>query len=245
MTRLKGVWLESVIKAFREVRGYEVYTALLTQSPPAKQKETATVVGTIGAAGAGDAEVVVRAADLVGSPLTVPVAVANNDTASDVAGKIRTALGAVSAITDIFTVGGSGADVTLEAIVEADDDGTLNISIDNDTCTGLTAAPTSTNTTVGNSGVPVAIELDNSIGEIVAEYVSEGVYDFVLADAFPEGRTVLPAPSIDAQAQVDDETLAYLSRVDDDTVRLAVLDSSFAPIDGFANMSVEFRVYAA
>jgi len=116
------------------------------------QVETATVVGTIEAAGAGNAEVIVTGALVTGSPLTVPVAVANNDTASQVATKIRAALNALAAITDNYTVGGADAEVTLTTIAVAANDATLNISIDNDTCLGLTAAPTSANTTAGHAG---------------------------------------------------------------------------------------------
>jgi hypothetical protein len=93
--------------------------------------------------------VVVTSAGLAGSPLTVPVAVANNDTAAQVAGKIRAALGLVAAITALFTVGGSGVEVTLTRLIGAADDATLNIATSTGTATGLTAAPTSANTTPG------------------------------------------------------------------------------------------------
>lgn len=99
--------------------------------------------------GAGNASVVVTSAALTGSPLTVPVAVAANDNANAVAGKIRTALGLVAAIVAAFTVGGQNADVILTAKVADANDATFNIAIDNGTCLGLTAAPTSANTTAG------------------------------------------------------------------------------------------------
>lgn len=110
------------------------------------QIETATVLGTIGASGAGNATVIVTAAGLTGSPKTYSVAVANNDTASQVATKVRAALSADSAVTALFTVGGSGANVVLTRLVNAANDSTLNLSIANGTCSGLTSAPTSTNT---------------------------------------------------------------------------------------------------
>lgn len=109
----------------------------------AKQVETATVVGAIGVSGAGNATVIVTAVGLVGSPRTVSVAVSNSDSASTVGGKIRTALNAVTEITDFFTVSGSGASVVLTANAIAPTDSTMNISIANGTCSGLTAAPTS------------------------------------------------------------------------------------------------------
>lgn len=111
------------------------------------QVETATAAGTITAS--GNATVIVSGDDITGSPLTVSVAVANTDTASTWAGKVRTALGAVTAITSLYTVGGATTAISLTRIVKRYNDSTLNISLANGTCTGITAAPTSTNTTPG------------------------------------------------------------------------------------------------
>jgi hypothetical protein len=113
-----------------------------------KQVETATVIGTITSAG-GNASVVVTSGYVTGSPLTVTADVVLNDTASLVAGKIRSALGLTAAITANFAVSGTGADVILTSHTAQANDTTLNIAIDNGTCTGLTAAPTSTSTTAG------------------------------------------------------------------------------------------------
>jgi hypothetical protein len=132
-----------------------VLECITAGSPGTKQVETATVLGTIGASGAGNATVIVTSAILTGSPLTTSVAVANDDTAAQVAGKIRTALNLVSAITTKYTVGGSSATVTLTAKAAAANDTTLNISVANGTCTGLTTAATSANTTAGVAGVAV------------------------------------------------------------------------------------------
>ena len=109
------------------------------------QVETATVVGTITTA--GNATVVVTAAGMTGSPKTQSVAVALNDTASQVAAKIITALQADNAVTGLFTVGGTNANITLTKTVIANEDTTLNISIANGTCAGLTGSSTSANTT--------------------------------------------------------------------------------------------------
>jgi hypothetical protein len=109
--------------------------------------ETATVVGAV--TGAGLADVVITSADVTGSPVTVKVYLDELDSDAVVAGKIRAELGTHSEITDIFTIGGAGADVTLTKKTKAANDATLNIAIDNDTCTGLTAAPASANTTAG------------------------------------------------------------------------------------------------
>jgi len=118
--------------------------------PGVLQVETATVIAASGATTAGDATVIVTAANLAGSPLTVSVPLLLTDnTASLVATKIRAALTATAAIASIFTVGGATADITLTAKIAIANDSTLNISIANGTCAGLTAAPTSTNTTAG------------------------------------------------------------------------------------------------
>jgi hypothetical protein len=124
-----------------------------------KQVETATVIGTIGAAGAGNATVIVTSAGMTGSPITLNVAVANDDTASQVATKIRAALNGNATIAARFTIGGAGAAITLTRVVSAANDGTLNVSIDNGTCTGLTAAPTSANTTPGIASAGADVEL--------------------------------------------------------------------------------------
>ena len=124
--------------------------AVTGADPGVLQVETATVIAAAGATTAGDATVIVTAANLAGSPLTVSVPLLLTDnTASLVATKIRATLTANSAIASIFTVGGTGADITLTAKIAISQDDTLNISIANGTCAGITSAPTSANTTVG------------------------------------------------------------------------------------------------
>jgi len=113
------------------------------------QVETATVVGTVTTA--GNATVTVTAAGLTGSPKAVSVAVALTDSAAVVAQKIREGLGLDTAITTMFTVGGTGVLVTLTAKTAVANDATMNIAIANGTCVGLTAAPTSANTTTGQA----------------------------------------------------------------------------------------------
>lgn len=139
-----------------------------------QQVETATVAGAIGGSGAGNATVIVTSAHLTGSPLTVSVAVANSDTDAQVAGKIRTALGLVEAITDIFTVGGSSTAVSLTKILPAANDATLNISVNNGTCTGLTPALTSANTTAGAVGT-ATFKVTSDGGDNVAELSFENI----------------------------------------------------------------------
>lgn len=119
---------------------------------PVAQVETATAAGSI--TGSGNATVVVTAAGMTGSPKTISVAVLNGDTAAQWADKVRTALAADSAVAALFTVGGSTTAITLTRTSPAGvaNDATLNISLDNGTCTGITTAATSANTTAGVAG---------------------------------------------------------------------------------------------
>lgn len=121
------------------------------------QVETQTIVGTIDSDGAGDINVIVTGALVSGSPLTIPVTVANDDTDEQVAAKVQTAL-AISAITDNYSISGATTDIILTADAVAADDATLNIAYDNGTATGLTPNATSVNTIGG-----VAQDLANSI----------------------------------------------------------------------------------
>lgn len=124
------------------------------------QVETATAVGTITLA--GNATVVVTAAGMTGSPKTISVPVALNDTAAQWAAKVRTALAADTAVAALFDVSGTSASIILtrkptktytigvtSVPLYAANDSTLNISLDNGTCTGITTAATSANTTAG------------------------------------------------------------------------------------------------
>lgn len=113
------------------------------------QVETATVVGAVGAAGAGNASVVVTGRNLLNGSKTLAVPVANNDTDAQIAAKIRAALNADAEITNLYAVGGAGADVVLTDKYPASNDQSLNIAISTGTATGITAAPTSANTTPG------------------------------------------------------------------------------------------------
>jgi hypothetical protein len=132
----------------------------------AQQVETATAAGTI--TGAGDATVVVTSTGMAGSPLTLNVAVALNDTAAQWAAKVRAALAANVTIAQRFDVSGTSTAIILtrkpsstlsdgktSVPIRVPDDANLNISLNNGTCTGITPAATSANTTAGvaTSGV--------------------------------------------------------------------------------------------
>jgi hypothetical protein len=112
-----------------------------------KQYETATAAGTI--TGDGNATVTITGAGITGSPLAVSVAVLNGDTAAVWGNKVKVQLLATPAITALYDVLGYNAGIVLRAKTARANDATLNIALANGTCTGITAAPTSANTTAG------------------------------------------------------------------------------------------------
>ena len=124
------------------------------------QVETATAAGTI--TGSGNASVVVTAAGMTGSPKTINVPVVNGDTAAVWAGKVRTALVADTAVAALFDVSGTSTSIILtrkpsktytigltSVPIRVANDSTLNIALNNGTCTGITTAASSANTTLG------------------------------------------------------------------------------------------------
>lgn len=114
------------------------------------QVETATAAGTVTTA--GNASVVVTAAGMTGSPITVTAAVALNDTANAIATAIRAALNANAVIAAFFTVSGATSAVILTRKSSAANDATMNIAIADGTSVGVTTAATSANTTAGVRG---------------------------------------------------------------------------------------------
>ena len=163
------------------------------------QIEKAIAVGTIGTA--GNAEVVVTAADVTGSPLTFSVAVAASDTDEQWAAKVRTALAANSALTEHYTVDGTETKIELHRKASVQhtiqgevvgaypaNDATLNISLDNDTCTGITTAATSTDHTAGvaSSGVYVPA-LDGNDFEGIATGGASNLHGIYIKNSTPAG----------------------------------------------------------
>ncbi len=156
---LNGATEVAGIKAFKAITN--IYSPAQTHTPTA-QVETATVAGTV--TGSGDAAVIVTASGMTGSPKAINVAVLEEDTAAQVAEKIRTALAADSAVIALFTVSGEDTTVVLTRKINAANDTSLNISIDNGSCTGLTTAGTSANTTAGVGYDTVSIGVGTKIG---------------------------------------------------------------------------------
>lgn len=119
------------------------------------QVETATAAGTITAT--GNATVTVTAAGMTGSPKAISVAVLSGDTAAVWAGKVRDALAADVDVSAVFSVSGASTAIVLTVKeigglsipIYPANDSTINVAIDNGTCTGITTAATSANTTAG------------------------------------------------------------------------------------------------
>jgi hypothetical protein len=125
------------------------------------QIETATVA--VSTVTNGSITVTVAGASVGSSPKELTVTVASGDTASDVAGKIRTAMNATTDITTNYTVGGTGANVTLTAKATAANDTSLNIAITGSN--GITEALTSANTLAGVADGSYS-QTSVSIGEV-------------------------------------------------------------------------------
>lgn len=162
------------------------------------QVETAVVVGTITTT--GDATFTVTSTGVAGTPVAVTVAVVEDDTPSMVAAKARAAIGANAAITALYHVGGSGAEVVLTRKAAVANVADLNIAYDNDTCAGLTPDATSDNTVVGGlaevfttiaqvrniSGPGLSLDVED-----VTTHDSTGAWEEVVATVLRSGEVTL------------------------------------------------------
>jgi hypothetical protein len=143
----------------------DVQTGVLTGSAAfvagVAQVETATVVAASGCTSAGNCTITFTSANVTGSPVSVvvPLTTASN-TQALVTAALVAGIAANTAIAAKFDVVRSGSTIVATAKVDSNgnfvaDDGTLNIAIPSGL--GITAAPTSANTTAGvaSSGVQV------------------------------------------------------------------------------------------
>ena len=152
----------------------------------AGQIETATAAGSITTA--GNLSCIVTAAGMAGSPKTVTVAVALNDTASQWAEKVRVGLAADTTVNGRFVVSGSGtaiiltrrplATLTFDGVavpIYYATDGTLNMALADVTSAGCTEAATSAATVAGTATSGCLIQdgegLDHQ-GETLPEMVN-------------------------------------------------------------------------
>jgi hypothetical protein len=202
------------------------------------QVETATAAGTITAS--GNATVVVTAAGMTGSPKTISVAVLNGDTAAVWAGKVRTALAADTAVSALFAVSGTSTAIVLtrkatatyavgsvSVPLYAANDSTLNISLDNGTCTGITTAASSANTTSGTltagvylldgdgkdfEGVTLSAIASNRLGGVLISNQSTSAGDILVSTVSTMTELpVQPDGSLQVTAKNCDQPLEVLT----------------------------------
>lgn len=175
--------LDDLLKYNSPVEAEDVYTFdleekrnslwVLTIPYDIPQVETATVgVGTVSADPGGNVTVTVTSGIVEGSPLAVTVAVLKNDVTNTIATKIRAALQNTAAINTKYNVGGTDATVTLTAMTPAANDTSLNIAIATGTATGVTAVPSSANTTAGGvAAKTIAVTNPPGSGEFTIDWV--------------------------------------------------------------------------
>lgn len=131
---LSLAWNDGEVAGVNQATSAGVYqreTATVLADNAVPQVETATVVSAAGPTEDGILTVAVTAgAGTLNGTTYVPVALLNSDADADaVAVKIRAALG-VAPITTYYTVGGTGAEITLTAITKAANDTSLAIAFD-------------------------------------------------------------------------------------------------------------------
>jgi predicted secreted protein len=179
---------------------YAAYGTTLEMGAGNVQSETATIVGTIGPAGAGNATVTITAANMTGSPLALSVPVANDDTAAIVAGKIRDFLisdATAATVRELFDISGATIYVVLARKIPMANDAALNIAYTNGTCSGLTPDATSDATTAGETLAAVA-QISNISGpglsidtEDVTTHDSPGAWEEHVATILRSGELSL------------------------------------------------------
>ena len=156
---------DSDVSSFFTVSGADASAILTAITPSANDAtlemgfvDTDTTGVTFGAStdttagvspSAGDITITVTSAGMDNSPKDVVVAIGETDyTASQVGELVRTALDADEDVSAFFTVGGTGADISLTALVESANDATLEIAFTDTDTTGVTFG-SSTDTTAG------------------------------------------------------------------------------------------------
>lgn len=203
-----------------------------------QQVETITVDGTC--TGSGDATVVITCPRLPGSPITLSVPVLNTDTAAQMTTKIKAALN-LSDITYYFDIGGGSTTITLTSKTAQSNAALLNVSLDNGTCSGITPAPTSANTTAGVAGPSYSVirgaypyrQIIQAINQALEETHITGDDDTLIGD----GETLeftLPNDVFDVK-RVEYERYGYNERFPSHHWRelgtVIRFDYGYAPVD--------------
>ena len=195
------------------------------------QIETATLVGTCTTAGA--LTVIVTGALVTGSPLSMQVEIAASDTPTQQATKIKAAMN-VAAITDDYTIGGSGADITLTTIAAANNDATLNIDYHITTDIGVTNAPTSVDTEAG--AVQYQVETAVCVGTITVE----GNLEVIVTGALVTGSPLTLAPIL---VLVDDTPTIVAAKVRT-ALNIPAIEDNYTVSGSVANVILTANDYA-
>jgi hypothetical protein len=162
---------------------------IVDQNIGEQQVVTGTISGVVASDGAGNIEVTVTADGMTDSPKTVTVAVANDDDAAAIGGKIRTALIADADVghvsTGFFTVTGEGAAVILTAKLEAENDLTMDIEVVEDDAVFPEGTPLAIAVVATEDGVApyireVTVELVDTEGNL--HYWFSGTVPVTIAD---------------------------------------------------------------
>lgn len=174
-----------------------------------RQQERITIVANITTG--GNATVVVTAVGMTGSPITLNVAVTSPDGATEVTTKVKAALNANSNITNYFTISGASNTVVITKKLDEANDGTLNISIADGTCVGITAVPTSTLIDSGVAGTTAVTfaKTENSTTLAVEANGKFGYYPplkLAKAEIFPSD---ILNRTIDISSYINTSTLTY------------------------------------
>ena len=138
-----------------------------------QQQESTLIVGTI--TGTGNATVTVTKAGMTGTPLAITVALLQNDTPTQTAAKMATAMNLIANFAAVCHAYSVGATLYVLVLVAAANDDTMNVAYTNTSCTGLTADPTSDHFAIGNDGS--IINGYATLAEFKAEFTILGTGD--------------------------------------------------------------------
>jgi hypothetical protein len=93
------------------------------------------------------------------------------------------------------------------------------------------------------TNAPTAIILENTIGDIIFNYIAVGVYEAVLVGQFLSNKTWVIGGSADISAGTGDFATLDIKRFDDDTITLTTFDN-FSPSNNMLfDTSIEIRIY--
>jgi hypothetical protein len=159
------------------------------------QVETAVVVVT--SVTAGDANFILTADGMTGSPITTAVTLAESDSADAVATKAAAAMNLDANITALFSVVADGPNIVITRKIAAANDATLNLAYADDTSGGLTDDATSNDTTAGTALTAIA-QVRNISGpalaldtEDVTTHDSTGAWEEVVGTILRTGEMTL------------------------------------------------------